>query len=269
MYKMSDVDLVSPFISGTFEGFEEEFNHLYSNVFPRLDDLCKSRGSRFLPSCDRRTAIETRSSSSLQLSNALDCIKKCSPYFMAIFGQQYGPHRPVKETVIEMKAGHGRQSIGPGNLSLVDLNIVTASKRGHWWLLDKKWQYCSMLEMEIQAAALESEPAAKHCHFYIRDFKQNYLKQSKENDVSIDELSTIDGYSLFEAESRYAEKKLDALKLRICKKGWPVKYFSSPTELGEMIIEDWAKIVDLMCPSPYMRTGMYLHIYKIYFSLYI
>lgn len=244
---------ISPFISGTFEGFDEEFTYLYSDVFTKLDELCQSKGLRFIPSCDRRTAIETRTSSNLQLTNALESIKRCSPYFMAIFGQQYGPHRSVKETVIELKTGHGRQSVGPSNLSPVDANILTASKRGHWWLLDRKWQYCSMLELEIQAAALEDDPTAKHCFFYIRDFKNNYLRQRQLNDMD----GFAEEFSLFEAESEYAEKKLDNLKLRISKKGWPIKYFSSPFELAEMVLRDWTKIIHLVCPSPYTRTGMY------------
>ena len=109
----------------------------------------------------------------------------------------------------------------------MDCNFISASRKGHSWVLEEKWQYCSWLELEIQAAALCDNGAANHCMFYIRDFKRGYFKQDLTQHESLDDFDTHGGYSMFEAESIYAEKKLYELKMSIVKKGWPIKYFSS------------------------------------------
>ena len=91
--------------------------------------------------------------------------------------------------------------------------------------------------------------------FYIRDFKRGYFKQDLTQHESLDDFDTHGGYSMFEAESIYAEKKLYELKMSIVKKGWPIKYFSSSIELGELVLQDWTKLLNLLFPKVYIRNG--------------
>ncbi|XP_077971981.1 uncharacterized protein LOC120339237 [Styela clava] len=248
--------VISPYISSTFDDFEEEFKHLHTDVFPKLNEYCQKRGARFVPVDFRRTVVESRFSSDFALSHALDSIKQCCPFFMAIFGQKYGPHRLPTDSFLNAPAPFGRYiQNAPSNL---DQNLLTAGKLGHSWVLEKKWQLCSLMELEIQAAALEQTSTAKYCFFYIRDFKHSYLKKTDKSfnatsytasEISIESRQSGDELAMFEAESEYAEKRLNELKMRIVKKGWTIKFFSNPTELGHAVLHNWMKVINQIYPT--------------------
>lgn len=54
--------------------------------------------------------------------------------------------------------------------------------------------------------------------------------------------------ALHSPESEYAKMKIRDLKQRLIKKGISVKYFRTVEELGQMVLEDWAEIIDMILP---------------------
>lgn len=49
-------------------------------------------------------------------------------------------------------------------------------------------------------------------------------------------------------ESEYAKRKIRDLKQRLINRGLPVKFFKTAEELGQMVLEDWAEIIDMLLP---------------------
>lgn len=264
-FKVQQFQKCDPYVSSNFEDFVEEFKYLHDEVFPKLNALCQKRGARFSPVDPRRMVVESRSSTEFAFKHALDSIVECSPFFMAIFGHRYGFHKPpdaddLAQTML-VNVNMQLQS-----LTTHDRNLINAGRYGHPWVLDREFQKCSILELEIEAALFRDPDFSKYCFFYMRDFKHSYLKKTgswtnfeKEDsgkqmgDIAAD--MSVTSSSLFEAESKYAEHRLNRLKKRIAKSGWNIIHFTTVEELGKAVFENWSSVICQLYPLVSSLTG--------------
>nr|XP_009858535.2 tetratricopeptide repeat protein 41 isoform X1 [Ciona intestinalis] len=222
--------IINPYISSTFVDLEDEFNFLHSSLFPKLNEWCSRRGCSFAPEDSRRTSVHFRTSSDYILKTALEDVVRSKPFFISIIGSCYGQHRQPDGELLSMTSKQ------IANQTMMDRNIQTALQRGHTWLMNSSYQYCSIMELEITLAAfLESIP---HCFFYIKDCYKIMLNNEEVSDEAM----------LFEPESIYAQDQLNNLKRRIVNKGLPVKYFKTKEELYDLIYHDWTGVISQLCP---------------------
>lgn len=258
---------ICPYISSTFSDLEEEFKHLHLDTFEKLKQISKSHGCHFDPVDYRRTAIDFRSTSDYILKNALDVIDQSIPFFICIIGNKYGPH--VSENAPCLKLPNN-DNIKTQAFSTTERNLLFAASHGHPWVLDVEVQKCSLMELEILAACfLENSSISRHCFFYIKDFYHHLLKTggnsfNQDTVLQTDYMQEIG--TVFEAESDYAQGRLNSLKQRIINKGLPVKYFTSKEVLGNAILNDWTEVITRLYPSlpKYFLQGKYFGVYKKY-----
>lgn len=236
---------ICPYISSTFSDLEEELKFLHSDTFLKLSDLCQAHGCHFTPMDFRRTAVDFRSTSDFMFKNALDNVRNCLPFFICIIGNQYGPHLPPDHKMIY--ANHQQQGSVKGCNS-TERNLMFAGSHGHPWVLDIDAQKCSIMELEILAACFSKESYfAKHCFFYFKDY---YHQLCSHNNVATDSDTLQEFGTVLEAESEYAQDRLNDLKHRIIIKGLSVKYFNSKEELGAEIFHDWSEVIKSIFPVP-------------------
>ena len=78
------------FISSTLRGLEKEREHLIKNVFPQVRLYCRQRGVTFTEIDLRSGAAEVEDGLGRTIRTCLEEVDKCQPYFIGIFGDQYG-----------------------------------------------------------------------------------------------------------------------------------------------------------------------------------
>jgi len=251
---------IHPFISSTFVDLEEEIKHLHTHTFAKLKDFCKTRGCHFAPNDSRRSAIDFRSSSEFTLKHSLDNVTKSVPFFMCIIGKQYGPCRTPDSPKLPSNLDQLHSAISRTSFSLshIEKNLVFAANHGHPWILEPQMQYCSMMELEVTAAChMTDSNIPQYCCFYFKDYCQPFLRQlGSDDNISSCGAPTIhqDMSTVLEAESVYAQNRLNQLKLDIINKGFPVKYFESKEALGQAVFEDWSQIVSSLYPCVSKRA---------------
>ena len=205
-------------------------------VFPRINAQCHERGTYCAP-VDLRWGInDSQTDSGLVIQLCLDYIDRCTPFFICLLGERYGCHRPVEHDPLPKHYG----DLNP-NCHWLDRNLVIASSAGYDWVLDEKYQHCSITELEVIHAAFDRRN--EYCRFY---FRQPDHVDSLYTELSDDERR--EKLRIFESESDYSHAKMCELKAQIAKRGLPIKYFKSPEELAAMVLEDWGDIVDQMYP---------------------
>ncbi|XP_077983665.1 uncharacterized protein LOC144438489 isoform X2 [Glandiceps talaboti] len=228
---------IRPFLSSTFVDFQEERDHLVKKIFPQLDKLCRSRGSYYAP-VDLRWGInDEQTSSGNVIRLCLDYINQCTPYFICILGDRYGSHRPTDAPLLPKD-----YSDLPEDAHWLDKNFLVAANNGYSWILRESHQHCSVTELEIIQAAFLNDNT--HCHFYIRESAHI---DSLFTDLPEEERE--EKLKMYFSESDYAELKMRDLKQRIANKGLPVKFFKTPQELGQHVLQDWTDIIDTMYPE--------------------
>lgn len=243
---------VSPYISSTFSDVEEELKFLYTDTFPKLQELCQKRGVHFYPCDIRRTVVDSRTFSEHTLQHALDAVKVCQPYFMCIMGDKYG--RYSAHTVNSSE--HIEEC--PSLVSTIDINFKNAASCGHPWVMEEKYKDTSIMELEVEQAALSRDDVPKYCSFYVRDYKKMFLERTNHlryTDYSNELAEDVD--YIFNAESKFAEDKLNELKLKIANKGFHIYYFKSPIELGRLVFEQWSRIIVNLYPLPTSPISKY------------
>jgi len=96
----------------------------------------------------------------------------------------------------------------------------------------------SVTELEIVQGVLNNPEMAEHAYFYFRD--PEYVNQLPKGAKRSDFLS----------EDEDGHKRLEKLKERIRKSGFPVhEKFPDPRALGELVLEDLTKVIDRLYPS--------------------
>ena len=123
---------VRPFVCSTFQDFRLERDFLSKHIFPRLQELCKARGTSF-EHVDLRwkgSQPQTNSSSVLQL--CLDFIGKCSPFFICLLGERYGVYLPTD--------GSAEYDSNLERVEWMNSNLENAVACGHTWVLDDEYR---------------------------------------------------------------------------------------------------------------------------------
>lgn len=141
------------FVSSTFSDYTEERNALQESVFPKMRELCRSRGYRF-QAIDLRWGVSEEAGINQQtMKICLDELTKCQtfsplPNFLILFGDRYG-WLPLPYVIITKEfediIGIIKQSIKEGKLEQFDLDILLRWYRldnntvpGHYLLLPRK-----------------------------------------------------------------------------------------------------------------------------------
>ncbi|XP_065179425.1 tetratricopeptide repeat protein 41-like [Sycon ciliatum] len=112
---------IRPFVSSTFRDFQKERDVLVKRVFPKLEQLCRLRGTYFAPVDLRWGITEEQAGSGDIIRLCLDYVAKSRPYFLGLIGERYGSHQPPPPAAGEE----------PGdNASLVTLEAATTCTHG-------------------------------------------------------------------------------------------------------------------------------------------
>ncbi|CAG5115902.1 unnamed protein product [Candidula unifasciata] len=233
---------VSPYICSTPLDFNKERQFLSDVVFPKLNDLCKSRGAYFNPVDLRWKPADAKTEEGLLLKTSLNAITHCVPFFLCLLGETYGPFRDDSAARLLLPQYAGQLDI-PRDLDWLDKNLVLAASGGHSWVLQEGNQYKSITELEVTQAVLLTQ--SPHATLYYRrsDHLDSHLVPTVENKQ---EAKT--DLSLYSSESEQAKGKIHYLKQRLVNRGVSVKYFSTVEELEKLVLEDWAEIIDLCLP---------------------
>ena len=236
---------VCPYICSTPLEFTEERDFLAENIYPSIVEFAVRRGVLFCPT-DLRWAPDNKVFCKGELLRLLlDSISKCSPFFICLLGERYGPHRPENEPPL-LQGG----TVQMDKLNPLDKNYLIAASATYSWLVQEDNQSCSLTELEIIHAAFLGD--STHCRFYFR--QKEHLEGLYRN-ASDEERSRLD--TLYQVESEYAGMKIQDLRQRIVKKGLPVQYYTTLGQLGNLVLNDWIDIVDMLYP-PLVKQFDYL-----------
>lgn len=134
-----DQRFIRVFVSSTFQDMQPEREHLVKQVFPRLRELCESRGIVW-SEVDLRWGIPPDQMDERQLlSVCLEEIDRCRPYFIGVLGERYG---------------------------FVPQQISSELITRYPWL---QWNPgCSITEVEFLHGALNAPAGAGRARFYLR-----------------------------------------------------------------------------------------------------
>lgn len=243
---------VTPYVCSTPGDFHLERDWLTTYVFPRLAEVCQARGTYLSPVDVRWSPDDAVTQNGHLLHLLLDLVKQSSPYFLCLLGETYGPYRPKDSAPISSQSAADRRSSqeSRSNVNWLDLNFSLAAKCGHGWVLKDGHQNCSIPELEIIAATVRS--SSEQCAFYFRQSEHLEIRFADVPEEEQAELTTP-----FLPESEHAGLKMQTLRQTIVKKGLPVRYFKSPQELGQIVYDDWIKILDIVYP-PLADNGSFL-----------
>lgn len=207
---------IKPFVCSTDE-FEEERGILSSSIYPKLKEICETRGTSFNPYDWDLKLSQDRLDSGLPLQLALDCIT-ASPFFICIIGHKYGNYRPEGSSPLSKNESFK-------NYNWIERNIARAAESGYNWLLDESYTSTSLFEFKIMQAAFFSEEN-QYLRFYIQDRGSSHS-------------SDMDRFEKF---------KLQQLKGGIASRGLHVTYFRDIDELRAAVWNDWTGIIDELMP---------------------
>lgn len=227
---------VTPYVSSTPCDFDEEREYLANEIFPQLEEICLQRGTSFAEIDIKWTPNSLQTETGHLLRINLDFVSKCSPYFLCLLGETYGPHRDPEGG----KLPEGLHNL-PEEASWIDRNFLIAASAGYSWILKEVHQNCSIPELEIIQAAFLSDN--RYCYFYYR---QPEHLDHKLHDIPKSERKSF--IALHKPDSEYADLNIRDLKQRIVNKGLPVKYFQTCAELGAHVLADWKDVIDELYP---------------------
>nr|XP_054750859.1 uncharacterized protein LOC129256719 [Lytechinus pictus] len=227
---------IRPFISSTFLDFQDERGHLQRYVFPQLNSVCHSRGTFFAPADLRWGINNEQSSSGNVISLCLEYINRCSPFFICLLGERYGTHRPNDAPLLPSSL----EKL-PRNMSWLDRNYLIAASKGHEWIMQEAYQYCSVTELEIIQAAILND--SKYCRFYVRD-----VRHVEDKFLELPEKEREEKLKMYMAEDEETEIKVTTLKQKLINRGMKIQFFRTPEELGQKVLDDWMEIINELYP---------------------
>ncbi|XP_069142583.1 tetratricopeptide repeat protein 41-like isoform X1 [Argopecten irradians] len=227
---------IKPFVCSTPDDFTEEREFLSQKIFPQINELCMMRGCRFSPVDISWGIQDDQFATGHLLRLNLEYICKCSPYFLCLLGERYGPYRPIDSPALPK-----RVTQLPEYATALDRNYLVAASAGYKWVLQEHHQNNSLTELEIIHATFLND--CEYCHFYFRqpehlDKKFGHLSEEARQKLSKPYLPI----------NEYADLNIRDLKQRIVNKGLPVKYFKVLEELGVHVLKDWTRVIDLVYP---------------------
>ncbi|XP_029338047.1 tetratricopeptide repeat protein 41 isoform X2 [Mus caroli] len=234
---------IQPYICSTLD-FQEERDFLAKSIFPRLNDICSSRGTYFKAVDLRWSAVKAHKSftsnqfrqysclQSQHLKLSLDYVNRCFPFFICLLGQTYGDFLP-DYTPFLLSQVKDFESLSKG-----EQNLYIAAKNGYPWVL--KTPNCSLTEFEITQAAFRKK--SQFQFFYFRTSNSLLRTFNEEEEEEEEKLSSA--YLVNEQ----GKVKVGKLKAKIIGKGLPVRFYRDLEELGDMVLKDWSAVVEKLYP---------------------
>ncbi|CAB4021903.1 Hypothetical predicted protein, partial [Paramuricea clavata] len=244
-YEIASRDAITPFVCSTFKDFSKERNYLAAVVFPRLQERCQERGTRFSPVDLRWNEESCNTNDTKVLQQCLDAIKECSPFFICLLGERYGVHRPPDAM------SHSDETLQT-TVDWLDKNFEMAAACGNEWVLDNENKHCSLTELEIIKASFRER--TDHCYFYFRD--PGHLE---EQSVDLNTSQRAMLMEIYESESEFAARKVRELKQQIIDTDLPVQHFRTVEELGHLILKDWLLVLDSLYPPIEKKVFASIH----------
>ncbi|RUS76281.1 hypothetical protein EGW08_015953 [Elysia chlorotica] len=275
-------DAISPYVCSTPLDFCEERNYLARVVFPQLNQLCKSRGSFFNPTDLRWAPGDANTEKGFLLTTVLSSIKRCSPFFICLLGETYGPFREACSPPLSQfssspavrkstggsslatltsgarrgQAVGGRESRGVtvggtegegtagdgAQTNWLDKNFLMAGKGGHSWVLQEGHQNSSITELEVTQGVLLCDSLHSTLYYRQSDHLDDKLARA------VDKKAQDHLLQRFMSESEEARAKVHDLRQRMVNRGVPVRYFRSVEELGQIVLEDWVEVINTVLP---------------------
>ncbi|KAF6122393.1 hypothetical protein HJG60_019718 [Phyllostomus discolor] len=240
---------IQPYICSTLNDFKEERDFLANRIFPRLNELCRSRGTYFkavdlwqsalrghsplpLSLCKQHVSLHSQ-----HLKLCLDYVNSCLPFFICMLGETYGDFLPDHLPFTFTKA------TDLSSLSRVEQNLYVAAENGYPWVLENP--NCSLTELEIIQAAFLNESPFQYFYFRTGATLLKALDAKKEEKLSLG--------SLMDNEEKL---RIGKLKAKIISKGLPVRYYRDLQELGELVFKDWSVVIEKLYPATCMTENI-------------
>lgn len=244
---------ISPYICCNKNEFQDELDYLENNTFIKLKAILDQLNVSFEPiniTWDENDEI-AQNGDLLRL--LLHNIENCSPFFVCLLGEQYGSHNEEikqnkflsvrQESDLSSKQFEGGlKRVEKSNdlfipttrrMNWIEKNLIVAQKTGYSYVVNTSTQYCSLLELQLQAALFD-EKSYEFYKFYFR--QPEYLENKFKNLNKQEKIEVLRKYSV---ENEYCEFKMKDLKARIAKKGLSIKYYQTLEQLDELIIDDF------------------------------
>ena len=229
--------VICPYISTAGGSFQNEISYVCSNAFKKLQDLCKKYGGCFQPIDNRKTLLNFRPTEDFSLLQSFDLISRSRPFYIFVIGDHYGPYCGESELPITEEHDENNKI---NDFTMTKRNLITAISHGHSWLREKSFCNSSLLELEIEFAALQygSSFSQSHCHFYFHDKHSVFLTETSEKKDEKTKNKSV--------ETCEAQEKLSNLKDRLIDGGYNVRFFHDKESLDKAVFEDWSNVVNLI-----------------------
>jgi nephrocystin-3 len=203
-------DQIRVFISSTFQDMKQERDYLVKFIFPKLKNMCDTRGIIWSEVDLRWGVLDEQVAERNVLPICLEEIRRCRPYFIGILGERYGwiPDS-VPQEIIDKEP----------------------------WLKEHLHNKKSVTELEILHGVLNNPEMAEHAFFYFRG-PTSTARIKPEKKLN------------FVCEDKINSNKLKILKNRIRQSGFPVREnYADPKALGELVLKDFTELIDRLFPE--------------------
>ncbi|PAA73498.1 hypothetical protein BOX15_Mlig013431g1, partial [Macrostomum lignano] len=111
-------------------------------------------------------------------------------------------------------------------------SLKKAAENGYTWLLNDAYTNSSVNDLQTTLAVFLK--ACKHCFIYVRSAAHQDSLYRHLGEAERERL-----LKQFKVESDYAAMKVEELKQRLIRKGLPIKFFTTPDELEQVILADF------------------------------
>ena len=227
-------EVIRVFVSAELRDVQAEREYLDMFVFPRLRELCASRGV-ILNVIEVRERIDrgyTAPADVLQLT--LEELQRSRPYYIGLIGGDYG--RGVEQLPDEFL--------------------------GHWPAL-AQYHGRSISELEIVYGVLSDEAMRGRGFFYFRDpkFTDTFT------DIKAHEIGNESGQESYGARNleKLKQSIRDFSQQGICRLRENYRDFA---ELGEWILDDFQRLIDELSPVPEKQTEIKPYDDDVMFTVY-
>ena len=114
-------------------------------------------------------------------------------------------------------------------------------------------QYNSITELEVTQAAFLSDSQHATLYYRMQEHLDDKLAQLPES-ASDSERELLE--TTFMSENEHCKMKIHDLRQRLVKRGISVKYFRTTEELGQLVLDDWKDIIDIVLPPLMHDTAL-------------
>lgn len=222
--------VIRVFVSAVLRDMQAERDYLHKFTFPRLGELCASRGV-ILDVVDLRRGIageDTAQENVLQFT--LEELQRSRPYYIGLIGEGYG--RVVEHIPDELLRR---------------------------WPLLAQYHGRSTNELEIVFGVLTDEAMRGRGFFYFRDSKSIDIEAQEESEESVQ--GSQDARKLDDLKQSIR----DVSQQGICRLR---ENYRNVEELGEWILDDFRQLIDKLWPVPERQTEVTPYDDDVMFTVY-